>query len=322
MESAKIPELANRVIDAESITEADARWLFHVNDTCELARQAHRITRTLLGPRVDIEELGNIKKNACSEDCTFCAQSILYDTQIDTYTLAPNKTIVEQAARAKKDGASSYCLVAAWRQPPPAEFERVCEIISEINEKVGISVDCSLGFLTRKQAQKLKELDVLKYNHNLETSRSKFPEICTTHTYDDRINTLKIVKSVGLGVCTGGIIGMGETRTQRLELALEIATLDPQEVTINILTPMPGTPLELQTKIAESEIIRMFAVLRFLIPHATIRISGGREATLKDAGESILQSGANAIITEGYLTTSGRSSVQDTEMIRRIGLEA
>ncbi len=322
MESARIQELAGSVIGGRQVADSDAAWLMDVDDVGELARQAHRITRMVVGGQVDVEELGNIKKNACSEDCTFCAQSALYNTQIDTYKLAPNHTIVEQAAKAKMDGASSYCLVAAWREPPPAEFERVCNIISEINETVGIDVDCSLGFLTREQAQRLKDLCVLKYNHNLETARSKFAEICTTHTYDDRINTLKIVKSVGLGVCTGGIIGMGETRAQRLELATEIAAIDPQEVTMNILTPMPGTPLELQAEIAESEIVRMFAVLRFLMPRATVRLSGGREHALKDAGESVLQSGANAIITEGYLTTSGQSSTQDMAMIRRIGLEA
>ena len=317
-----VKDIADSVIDGNPISKTEAKWLINDADIQELASNAHRITRTLLGTKVDIEELANIKKNACSEDCTFCAQSVLYDTEIDTYTLESNETIVRQAKTALDEGASSYCLVAAWRQPPDAEFERVCKIIAEINEKVGIDVDCSLGFLTKSQAVKLKNLGISKYNHNLETARSKFPEICTTHTYDDRIRTLQIARDAGLGICTGGIIGMGETRKQRLELACDIATLDPQEVTINILTPMQGTPLELQSPLQNVEIIRMFAVLRFLMPYATVRISGGREKSLKDAGESILQSGANAIITAGYLTTGGNSPAQDTAMIRRIGLEA
>lgn len=322
MESSQIIELADGAIRGRAVTRDEAQELMGADDISTLARQAHRITYEVLGAGIDVEELGNIKKNACSEDCTFCAQSVLYDTQIDTYKLAPNEEIVEQAAQAKKDGASSYCLVAAWRQPPAAEFERVCDIISEINDTVRISVDCSLGFLTVEQAQRLKELGVAKYNHNLETARSKFPEICTTHTYDDRVHTIKTAKEAGLEICTGGIIGMGETQEQRLELACEIAELSPQEVTVNILTPMPGTPLELQSGIEEGEIVRMFAVLRFLMPRATVRLSGGREKALKDAGESVLQSGANAIITEGYLTTGGRSAAQDAEMIRRIKLEA
>lgn len=322
MESSQIIELADGAIRGRAVTRDEAQELMGADDISTLARQAHRITYEVLGAGIDVEELGNIKKNACSEDCTFCAQSVLYDTQIDTYKLAPNEEIVEQAAQAKKDGASSYCLVAAWRQPPAAEFERVCDIISEINDTVRISVDCSLGFLTVEQAQRLKELGVAKYNHNLETARSKFPEICTTHTYDDRVHTIKTAKEAGLEICTGGIIGMGETQEQRLELACEIAELSPQEVTVNILTPMPGTPLELQSGIEEEEIVRMFAVLRFLMPRATVRLSGGREKALKDAGESVLQSGANAIITEGYLTTGGRSAAQDAEMIRRIKLEA
>ena len=315
-------ELADRVIGGGTVDGAEAATLMSSYSAERLASEADRITRHFHGPRVDIEELANIKKNACSEDCSFCAQSALYDTGIDTYQLAPSTEIVEQARRAKDDVAASYCLVAAWRAPPPAEFERVCEIISEINEKVGIKVDCSLGFLLPEQARRLHELGVAKYNHNLETARSKFPEVCTTHTYDDRMDTLRTARDAGLALCTGGIIGMGETRAQRLELALDVASLDPEEITINILTPVPGTPLELQSPLEESEVVRMFAVLRFLAPRATIRVSGGREAVLKDAGESVLRSGANAIITAGYLTTGGRTPAQDAAMIRRIGLEA
>lgn len=319
LESERVASIAERVIAGEKVSANEAEWLFNVQDTAELARQAHRITSNIAGNEIDIEELANIKKNACTEDCVFCAQSALYDTGIETFKLAPAAQIVEQARKAKKDGASSYCLVAAWRQPSESEFAQVCDIIVQINDKVGIGIDCSLGFLNMDQARKLKALGVLKYNHNLETARSKFSQICTTHTYDDRLDTLEIARKAGLALCTGGIVGMGETRMQRLELALDLARIDPQEVTINILTPMPGTPLELQSKIEEIELVRMFAVLRFLLPHAMVRLSGGRENALNDAGEGLLQSGANAIITEGYLTTGGRKVKQDAQMIRRIG---
>ena len=150
--------------------------------------------------------------------------------------------------KAKDDGAESYCLVAAWRQPSQDDFEKVCEIIGQINEHVGITVECSLGFLTKDQAEKLKILKVKRYNHNLETAKSKFSEICTTHTYQDRLDTLAIARNAGLELCTGGIIGLGETREQRLEMAVELRRLYPEEVTINILVPIPGTPLELQTE--------------------------------------------------------------------------
>jgi len=230
--------------------------------------------------------------------------------------------VVKQAKKAKDEGAQSYCLVAAWREPTESDFKKVCEIIKEINNKVAISVECSLGFLTPYQAMSLKKLGVKRYNHNLETSRSKFPEICTTHTYQDRIDTLKIARDAGLELCTGGIIGMGETREQRLELILDLAKLKPEEITINLLVPVPGTPLELQTPLPVDEILRTFAVIRFLLPDAIIKISGGREVNLEDDGEALLLSGANGIISAGYLTLSGNEMKKDLEMIRKIHLEA
>src|SRR3989338_2743935 len=235
----------------------------------ELARAANQITRDFNGNKVDVEQLNNIKKNACSEDCSFCGQSAFFDTGIETYQLPTAEEVVIKASKAKK----------------------------------------------------LKELNVKRYNHNLETSKSKFSEICTTHTYNDRLKTLQIARDAGLELCTGGIIGLGETRKQRMELALELAALYPEEVTINILVPVPGTPLELQIKLANSEIVRMFSVIRFLLPESVIKISGGRETNLDDSGEELLQSGANGIITSGYLTMSGNDSEKDFKMIKKIGLE-
>ena len=187
---------------------------------------------------------------------------------------------------------------------------------------MGISVECSLGFLTKEQAAKLKELKVKRYNHNLETAKSKFSEICTTHTYQDRLDTLEIAREAGLELCTGGIIGLGETREQRLELTLELARIYPEEITINILVPVPGTPLELQVNLPNSEITRIFSVIRFLLPESVIKISGGRETNLDDSGEELLQSGANGIITQGYLTMDGNDAQKDRKMIEKIGLEA
>lgn len=318
----QVRELAERVVGGGTVSGDEARLLMGAGDVGELMREADWITRELHGSRVDVEELANIKKNACSEDCAFCAQSALFDTGVGEHALAPTREIVERARAAREDGASSYCLVAAWREPPPRDFERVCEAIAEIRRDVGIDVDCSLGFLTPGQARRLKGLGVAKYNHNLETARSKFPEICTTHTYDDRMATLRVAREAGLGICTGGIIGMGETREQRLEMALDVASVGPDEVTINVLTPMAGTPLELQAPLPDGEAERTFALYRFLCPRATVRASGGRERSLRGAGEGVLRGGANAIITSGYLTSPGRRAAEDAEMIRRIGLEA
>ena len=319
-----IKECQEKVFSGNGISSEDAEKLISIPDENlkDLARCANEITRDFNGEKVDVEQLNNIKKNACSEDCTFCGQSAFFDTGIETYQLPQPEEVVEKAQKAKEEGAESYCLVAAWREPSPKDFEKVCKIITEINDKVGISVECSLGFLTPEQARKLKELKVKRYNHNLETAKSKFPEICTTHTYEDRLKTLGIARDAGLELCTGGIIGLGETREQRLELALELGRLYPEEVTINILVPMPGTPLELQTDLPNPEIVRIFSVVRFLLPESVIKISGGRETKLGDSGEELLQSGANGIITEGYLTMGGNEAGKDRQMIEKIGLKA
>lgn len=318
-----IKECQEKVFSGMGISSEDVEKLFNLSDESvkELARAANQITRDFNGNKVDVEQLNNIKKNACSEDCSFCGQSAFFDTGIETYQLPTAEEVVIRANKAKKEGAESYCLVAAWREPSSKDFDKVCNIIREINKKVGINVECSLGFLTPEQAKKLKELNVRRYNHNLETSKSKFSEICTTHTYEDRLKTLQIARDAGLELCTGGIIGLGETRRQRMELALELSTLYPEEVTINILVPIPGTPLELQTKLPNSEIVRMFSVIRFLLPESVIKISGGRETNLDDSGEELLQSGANGIITSGYLTMGGNESETDFKMIKKIGLE-
>ena len=319
-----IIECQNKVLECISISENDAKILMNTTDSelKTLSDAANKITRNFNGNKVDIEQLANIKKNYCGEDCVFCSQSAFFNTDIGSYQLLSKDEILQKAKKAHDEGANSYCLVAAWRESAPKDFENVCEAIEEINKKIGISVECSLGFLTLEQAQILKSLGVKRYNHNLETARSKFAEICTTHTYDDRLNTLRIARKAGLELCTGGILGMGETREQRLELICDIAQLQPEEVTINLLVPVPGTPLELQNSLPINEIIRAFAVTRFLLPRSTIKISGGREINLKDDGEEILLSGANGIISSGYLTIEGNDMKKDLEMIQRINLEA
>ena len=318
-----IQNCKNSVLNNKQISKADAKTLFQIKDNFlkNLSDAANEITRFYQGKRIDREELTNIKKNYCSEDCSFCSQSAFFNTKIDDYKLQPADEIVDQAKTAKNNGADSFCLVAAWREPSDDDFHTVCNIIKEINSKVGISLECSLGFLTIEQAKKLKLLNVKRYNHNLETSRTKFPEICTTHTFDDRINTLKIARQAGLELCTGGIIGIGETKKQREEFILEVAELNPEEVTINLLVPFPGTPLEFQKQLELEEILRVFAVLRFLLPRSIIKISGGREVNLNDDGKELLLSGANGIISAGYLTLGGNSMNKDSKMIKEMDLE-
>ncbi len=319
-----IQKCYEKVLEKQSLSDHDSEKLLNVSKSSLqiLSDLANNITRKFQGDLVDVEQLSNIKKNYCSEDCTFCGQSAFFNTNVDDYQLLPKEEIVKQAKKALEEGAQSYCLVAAWKEPSDTDFQKICEIITEINEKVGISLECSLGFLTPNQAKTLKKLDVKRYNHNLETARSKFPEICTTHTYQDRINTLMIARDAGLELCTGGIIGLGETREQRLELIQELAKINPEEVTVNMLIPVPGTPLELQKPLPLEEVFRTFALLRFLLPKSIIKISGGREVNLDDDGEALLLSGANGIISSGYLTMGGNEMKKDLEMIKKINLEA
>lgn len=312
------------VHEGRSIPSDDVQAMFDIpdSDVPILTKAAGMLTQQMSKGEIDVEQLHNIKKNACSEDCSFCGQSAFFDTDIETYSLPPADEVVSRAAAARDQGALSYCLVAAWREPSERDFEKVCQIIERIHREVNIDIECSLGFLTPYQAQTLHNLGVKRYNHNLETAPSLFAKICTTHTFQDRLNTLRIAREAGLELCTGGIIGLGETRSQRMELALEIADICPEEVTINILVPVPGTPMELQTSLQSAEIARMFAVLRFLLPYSIIKISGGRETATDDSGESLLAGGANGIITNGYLTVPGNTPEQDAAMIRKISLEA
>ena len=315
---------SNKVLSGQKISEEDAQKLISVSDDSlqTLSDAANEITRKLCGNIVDVEALINAKKGKCQEDCSFCSQSAFYKTEIDTYKLLPPETIVQNAMLAKEDGVKSFCLVCAWRGPTEKDFEQISTIIKKINDEVGIEVNCSLGFINQDMAVELKKLGVKRYNHNLEAPRSFFSKICTTHSYDDRMQTNLIVKNAGLELCCGGIIGMGETRMQRLELGLDLAELNPEECPINMLVPQKGTPLELQTRLSISEILRTIAVFRFLMPRTILKIAGGREVYLANDQEKVLLGGANGIITGGYLTIGGNSPTDDFQMISKIGLEA
>ena len=314
----------NKVLSGNNITTQEAEKLINLSEDALqfLSDAANEITRKISGNIVDVESLINAKKGKCQEDCSFCSQSAFYKSGIDTYKLLPADTIIQNAQASKEDGVKSFCLVCAWRGPTRDDFEQICNIIKEINDKVGIEVNCSLGFIDESMAHKLKELKVKRYNHNLEASRSFFSKICSTHTYDERMDTNIIVKNAGLELCCGGIIGMGETRMQRLELGLDLAKLEPEECPINILVPQKGTPLELQSRLALPEILRTIAVFRFLMPKTILKIAGGREVYLSSEQEKALLGGANGIITGGYLTIGGNSPANDFEMISKIGLEA
>ncbi|HSD05179.1 MAG TPA: biotin synthase BioB [Nitrosopumilaceae archaeon] len=323
-EHAFITMCKEKILSGKNITSEEATTLINIPDESLsfLSDAANEITRKFNGNVIDVETLINAKKGTCPEDCSFCSQSAFYKTEIDTYKLLPVEIIIENAQKAKDEGVKSFCLVCAWRGPSEQDFEQICQIVEKVNECVGIEVNCSLGFINENMAKRLKHLGVKRYNHNLEASRSFFSNICTTHTYQDRIDTAHVVKKNNLELCCGGILGMGETRMQRLELGLDLAELSPEECPINILVPQKGTPLELQAKLTLGEILRTIAVFRFLMPKTILKIAGGREVHLANDQEKALLGGANGIITGGYLTIDGNSPKEDLQMISRIGLEA
>ena len=320
-----IEKMMNKVLEGNKISWEEAQTLLYTNDIVTLAKCANTITRRFCGETVDIESLVNAKSGNCPEDCSFCAQSSFYDTGISKYSLLPTEKLVEQAKNAKERGSTSFCLVCAYKSPPEKDFENLCQSITEIKNKIGIDVNVSLGFMTHEREKRIKSLGVKRYNHNLETAKSYFSKICKTHSYDDRVNTAKIVKEAGLELCSGGIIGMGESPLQRLELAFSLADLDPDEVPVNILIPREGTPLIDNSKnnsgLSNDDIIKTIAVWRFIMPKTILKIAGGREVHLGDDGKYILQAGANGIISGGYLTTGGNRHNKDIEMIKEIGLK-
>ncbi|MGI0040062.1 MAG: biotin synthase BioB [Nitrososphaera sp.] len=321
-DSAFIASCTDKVLAGGRITMDEAERLLATDEVVTLADSANTITRKFNGDVVDVEALINAKSGRCPEDCSFCAQSTFYETGVNKYPLLPTEQIVENARMAKEGGATSFCLVCAYRSPPEKDFEQICDTITAVKKEIGTEVNVSLGFMTPERARRLKALGVKRYNHNLEAAESYFQKICTTHDFSDRMNTARIVKEAGLELCCGGILGMGETERQRIELAFSIASLNPDEVPMNILIGREGTPMEGMGTIDPVDAIKAIAVWRFIMPKTILKIAGGREVHLKDKERLALKAGANGIITGGYLTTGGNQPNKDIAMIKEIGLKA
>ncbi len=263
----------------------------------------------------------NAKSGACSEDCAFCAQSIHHKTKIKIYPLIKTEEILKKAEQMKKSGATRFSIVTSGKRPTKRELERISEAIYQIKEKVGISTCASLGILDKESAIMLKEAGLERYHHNLETSRSFFPNICTTHAYEEDIETVKIAKQVGLKVCSGGIIGLGERWEHRIELALTLKELNVDSIPINFLNPIAGTKLQNMPLLSPYEALKAVAIFRIINPEKDITICGGRERVLGELQDKVFSAGANGIMIGNYLTTKGRSIKEDMEMIRRYGFK-
>ena len=268
----------------------------------------------------DLCSIINGKSGRCGEDCKFCAQSNFYPTKIDTYTLLPLAKIVAAAKMESANGAQRFAIVTSGRALQEQEIEMVCQSMAAIRKKTPIALCASLGLLNETQFRKLKAAGITRIHNNLETSRRFFPKICTTHRYDDKIAAIRAAQNSGLEICSGGIFGLGETAEDRIELAFTLKKLGIKSIPINILNPIPGTPLENEPSISDEALRRIIAVYRFLLPDVYLRLAGGR-GNLSDRGRACFSGGANAAITGDMLTTKGISAAEDLLMLKEIGFE-
>ncbi len=279
---------------------------------------AHEVRMRHCGPEVEVEGIVSIKTGGCPEDCHFCSQSGRFETPVRAVKL-DIPSLVEAARQTAATGATEFCIVAAVRGPDERLLAQVRDSIAAINDAVEINIACSLGILTREQALELRDLGVHRYNHNLETARSHFTNVVTTHSWEERWDTLQLVREMEMEVCCGGIIGMGETLEQRAELAAQFASLDPDEVPLNFLDPRPGTPFANLEPVPALDALRTIAAFRLALPRTILRFAGGRELTLGDMGaRQGIEGGINAMIVGNYLTTLGRDPQEDLDLLAEL----
>jgi len=287
-------------------------------DLPELLQLAHDVRMKWCGPEVEVEGIVSLKTGGCPEDCHFCSQSGLFASPVRSVWL-DIPSLVEAAKQTAATGATEFCIVAAVRGPDQRLMDQMREGVKAIREAVDIQVAASLGMLTQEQVDDLVEMGVHRYNHNLETCRSFFPQVVTTHSWEERWSTLKMVRESGMEVCCGGILGLGESIEQRAEFAAQLAELDPHEVPMNFLNPRPGTPLGDQPIVAGKDALRAIAAFRFAMPKTILRYAGGREITLGDLGtRDGLLGGINAVIVGNYLTTLGRPATADLDLLAEL----
>ncbi|HZZ65783.1 MAG TPA: biotin synthase BioB [Candidatus Baltobacteraceae bacterium] len=291
------------------------------NDVPGLLALADEVRTRYCGDGVAVEVLYNAKKGGCSEDCNFCSQSARFAQDVEAEPLSSVEGFLRAAKDAHERGAGELCLVVAVRGPSARLLERVCTAVALIKAQYPLTVAVSLGILREDQLRLLIQAGVDKVNHNLETSRRYFPSICTTHTYEERRQTCLLVKRANLQLCCGGIIGMGETMADRLDFLTALQELAPEEVPINFLNPRPGTPLAHRPLLEPTEALRFVAMARLALPSALIRFAGGREVTLAGLQDLGMRSGASGLVLGDYLTTSGRTDVEDFAMLDRLGFE-
>jgi biotin synthase len=312
-------KLADEIIAGRRLTRQDDLTFFLDCDLDALRAGADRIRAHFVGDKVDLCSIINGRSGRCPEDCKYCAQSAHHHTDCESYDFLPEEEILAACKLNEREGVDRFSIVTAGRALTGEEFDRAIHAYEAMRRTCKIDLCASMGFLDAEQLRRLHRAGVTSYHHNIETSRRNFPNICTTHTYDQKVETLKLVKAEGMCACSGGIIGMGETWEDRLDMAVSLAELEIDSIPLNALMPIPGTPLEGLPRITEPEILRTVALFRYINPEANIRLAAGRALLTRD-GEIAFQSGASATITGDMLTTVACATIRsDKEMLRGLG---
>jgi biotin synthase len=323
---ARIADIGQAVLQGRAITRHEARWLFDLesaSDIFDLLAWANRIREHFKGNKIHLCSIVNIKAGGCSENCRFCAQSAAYQTDSPRYGLIDSGPIRAAVDEAQANGVTALGLVAAWRglEEGPV-LDALCDQLSELKASGKARPDGSLGIIKKQQvANRLKQAGLECYNHNLESSERFFPEVCTTHSYEERVQTIHFLKQAGIKICSGGILGMGETRQDRCDLAFALKELGVHVVPLNFLNPIPGTPFGHLPPLPPLEILQSIACFRFILPRQEIKIAGGRTVNLRDLQSMVFLAGASALMVGNYLTTLNQPVEKDLQMLRDLGLD-
>lgn len=313
-----LKKLADDIINGKRLKREDNLSFFINCDLDALLEGADKIREYFCGDKVDLCTIINGRSGRCGEDCKYCAQSAHNHTNCEVYDFLPKEKILAEALANEKEGVDRFAIVTAGRSLSGEDFEKAIDAYETMHRECKLDLCASLGFLTKEQFHRLHEAGVTSYHDNIETSRRNFPNICTTHTYDEKIATIKMAQEEGFCVCSGGIIGMGETWEDRLDMAVSLAELGIMSIPINTLMPIPGTPLENLKQLSEEDILRTIAFFRYINPEANVRLAAGRALVTND-GEASFSGGASATITGNMLTTSGSTIESDKKLLRGLG---
>jgi len=320
----EIAKIAKKSLQNDPISHDDAFFLMQLKDdeAYDLYYWANKIRLHFFGSFIKACSIVSAKQGGCTEDCRFCSQSVYYNTDVEEFQLIEANRVLSASKYAKQAGSSSIGIVTSgYTVSQNGDFEKICNAIKAVSANSGIHPHGSFGVLTKDQAECLVNCGLKRINHNLETSERFFPNVCTTHTYADRVNTIHVAKQAGLEICSGAIFGIGEEIEDRIILAFTLKNLDVDVVPLNFLHPISGTPMEKLTPLAPVELLKIISVFRFILPDKDIKIAGGREKNLRSLQSWVFYAGANSLMIGNYLTTKGNQMNEDLQMIRDLGLE-